>query len=64
MLMADRMDGNFFAIAKTADPTCFEPPYFRLPATITFLSDFTILPETPSISFNDLVFGFEKTKFV
>ena len=64
MLSADLMIGNFLAISKTAEATCFEAPYFRLPTTVTDLPVLTILPSNPSMSTTDLGFVPEYTKFV
>src|SRR5574337_303810 len=49
----DLMDENFFATSNTADATCFDPPYFRLPATVPIFPVFTILPSNPITSLRD-----------
>src|SRR5436309_16134293 len=56
MLSADLMEGNFFVICKTADATCLEPPYFKIPAMVTNLPVLTILPSNPSMFTVDMGF--------
>ena len=58
------MFGNFLFTTSSAVATCFDPPYVKLPTAMTSFPALMILPDNPKISFLDLGFGFEYTKFV